>query len=547
MKGGGIGFADSDRKMKKFRIISFVLVLLIAASVFAGCGNKKSADVEGTEVTWFTNMDMGPDNERIFELVNKRVKELTGCTIKFVAIDSTQYDLQFSSGQEIDLIYSPDHAGYWTNVEKGAFMELTEEDLKTYAPYIWENGKEQLEIAKYDGKYYAIPAIGDSWAANRVYAARGDLMDKYGIESLNTIDDVSEYLLAVADGMTKGEHKVIPYNTNGGSGYMIFVMWAADWGWANPGSLSYASHYYYNLFDDEYKLFLGVDTPEVKAYSEQVKEWYDRGVFSKSILSANVSSEENFRNGKSALAWIGSPAIGNVLYNDLKKIKGADKWDVRFYSIYEKYQRAYNYMSYGTAIGATSKKKAQALKVLNAVLANEDLYNLIQYGEEGVHYEFDENGGYVPLKVSEDKTYTSPYVSIRNTEYDFDTKYDYPYALDLVDELKNKTVDDPLVNCPIFTEAGDFQSMKVRLDDVYQQQSMPRLYGAVDDVDKAIKAEKDALKLAGIDAYLKDVQRQVDAYVESHPEAMKKFRENRKAVEDYLKKNPNKTNPKDYK
>ena len=89
--------------------------------------------------------------------------------------------------------------------------------------------------------------------------------------------------------------------------------------------------------------------------------------------------------------------------------------------------------------------------------------------------------------------------------------------------------------------------MKVRLDDVYQQQSMPRLYGAVDDVDKAIKAEKDALKLAGIDAYLKDVQRQVDAYVESHPEAMKKFRENRKAVEEYLKKNPNKTNPKDYK
>ena len=372
-------------------------------------------------------------------------------------------------------------------------------------------------------------------------------MDKYGIESLNTIDDVSEYLLAVADGMTKGEHKVIPYNTNGGSGYMIFVMWAADWGWANPGSLSYASHYYYNLFDDEYKLFLGVDTPEVKEYSEKVKEWYDRGVFSKSILSANVSSEENFRNGKSALAWIGSPAIGNVLYNDLKKIKGADKWDVRFYSIYEKYQRAYNYMSYGTAIGATSKKKAQALKVLNAVLANEDLYNLIQYGEEGVHYEFDENGGYVPLKVSEDKTYTSPYVSIRNTEYDFDTKYDYPYALDLVDELKNKTVDDPLVNCPIFTEAGDFQSMKVRLDDVYQQQSMPRLYGAVDDVDKAIKAEKDALKLAGIDAYLKDVQRQVDAYVDSHPEVMKKFRENRKAVEEYLKKNPNKTNPKDYK
>ena len=533
--------------MKKFRIISLVLVFVLAVSLFAGCGKKNKSTGSGTEVTWYTTLDMAPDNERVFKLINERVKELTGCTIKFVAIDNAQYDLQFSSGDEFDLIYAPDHSGYWQNVAKGAFMELTEEDLKTYAPYIWENGKEQLDIAKYNGKYYLIPAIGEAWSADRIYAARGDLMDKYGIESLNTIEDIDKFFMAVADGKNRGEHNVIPYNTNGGLGYMIFVMFAADWGWANPGSLSYASHYYYNLFDDDFELFLGVDTPEVKAYSDTVKAWYDNGVFSKSVLSADVTSEENFRNGKSAFAWINSPAAGNLLYNDLKKIPEAKDWDVRFYSVYEKYQRAFNFVNYGTAISATSKNKENALKVLNAVLENKDLYYLIQYGEEGLHYEITD-AGYAPLTPSEDKVYKAPYVSIRNTAFDTVTKYDYPYAEDLVKELKSKTVNDPLVNCPILaSDEIDTQTIKVRLDDVYKEYSMPRLYGAVDNVDKAIEAEKKALQVAGIDKYLKYVQGQVDTFVETHPEAMERFRENRKTVEAYLKENPNKTNPKDYK
>ena len=172
---------------------------------------------------------------------------------------------------------------------------------------------------------------------------------------------------------------------------------------------------------------------------------------------------------------------------------------------------------------------------------------MIQYGEKGVHYDITDVG-YEPLEVPEEKTYNAPWVSIRNTEFDFTTKYDYPYAEDLVQELKSKTVNDPLVNCPIQTgDKVDTQAMAVRLDDVYKEYSMPRLYGAVDNVDAAIKKEKEALKVAGIDKYLKFVQTQVDTYVEEHPEAMEQFRENREAVNAYLKANPNKTNPKDYK
>lgn len=528
--------------MKKLRVISFILVVVLVAGLFAGC--KKKNTVGENELIWYTTMDVAPDTERVLKKFNDRLEELTGCRVKFVNIDNAQYDLRFSSGEEFDLIYAPDHGGYWLNAPKGAFMEITEEDFKKYAPYIWEHGKEQLDVAKYNGKYYGIPAIGESWTADRCYGVRGDLMDKYGIETLDTVEDIDKYLMAVAKGRQNGETNIIPYNINGGVGYMIFVMFAADWGWGNPGSLSYGSHYYYDLFDKDYKLFLALDKPETREFSLTAKKWYDNGVFSKSVLSNEVSSEEAFRNGKSAFAWINSPAVGNQLINDMAKVPEAKDWDIRFYSVYQKYQRAFNYMNYGTAISATSKKKDKALKVLNAILSDKELYYMLQYGEEGKHFEITD-AGYSPIDVEDKDTYTPPYVSIRNTAFDFETKYDYPYAEDLVAELKNKTVEDPLVNCPIHAEAGEAEVMLTRLTEIYNEFSQARMYGAVDDVDKAMKTEKEALKAAGVDDYLKIVQKQVDAYIDGHPEAMERFEESKKNVTKYLKENPKKTNPKD--
>ena len=73
------------------------------------------------------------------------------------------------------------------------------------------------------------------------------------------------------------------------------------------------------------------------------------------------------------------------------------------------------------------------------------------------------------------------------------------------------------------------------------------MYGAVTDVDAAIKKEREALKLAGIDKMIKRVQKHMDEYVVSHPEANEDFKKTRQAVLDYKKNNPNKVNPKDYK
>ena len=525
--------------MKKLRIISLLLVLVLAASLFAGCGKDKKA--ASGEISWIVVGTEASDNEAVFEEFNKQLKEKTGFTVDFQYIDQSQYDLKFAAGDAFDLVLAPDHMGYWKNVAKGAFMELTEEDFKNYAPYIWENGQEQLSASTYMGKYYCVPGLR-KYSADRILIARGDLMDKLGVDSLNTIEDVDTFLMGVADLNKKGETNIVPYNAAGGAPWMIFCMWASDWGWAAPGTLSFANHYYYNIFDDERQLFLGVDRPEVKEYSDIVKRWYDTGVFSKSVLSNNTSAEEAYRNGKSAFAWTSSPASANVLYNDLKQIPGADKWDTRFYSLFSKIQKVYGFMNCAVAISATSDQKEDSLTVLNAIYSDEKLYQLIMNGIEGKHYELNEAGEYT--RISEN--YSAPSMGITNMAYAFPTKYDYPYALDLVDELANISVYEPLVNLPALSD-DNLATIEVKLTDILGEYSTPRMYGAVESVDAAIKREKKALELAGVEKVMKAVQKNMDDYIASHPEANEDFKKTRKAVLDYKKKNPNKVNPKDYK
>jgi len=524
--------------MKRFRIISLILVLVLAASLFAGCGSGKKGS---GEVTWVVIGTEAADNEDVFAKFNEMLKKKTGLTLNFEYIDQAQYDLKFSAGDSFDLVLCPDWLGYWQNASKGAFMELTEKDFQEYTPYIWEHGKEQLNAAMFEGKYYGIPGI-QKVTPNRTLVVRGDLMDKLGIETLDTIDDIDAYLMGVADLNKKGETNIVPYNSPGNNPWMIFSMWASDWGWAAPGSLSYGGHYYYSIFDQKQQIFLAVDKPEVKEYSEVVKKWYDNGVFSKSILSNTTTAEEAYKNGKSAFAWTASPSSANLIYNDLKKIEGADKWDTRFYTMYSRFQKTYNYLSQAAAVSATSKNKENALKLLNTLYEDEELYLLLYHGIEGKHYSVDENGEYIPLS----ENYSGPNTGIVNQKYEFPTKYDYPYALDLVAEMESIAVSDPTVNCPIQSE-GDAASMKVQLDDIFKEYSTPRMYGAVDSVDAALKREKDALVVAGTEKYIKVVQAQVDEYVKSHPEAMENLRKDIERAQAYKKANPHKVNPKDYK
>ena len=61
--------------MKKIRILSLILILVLAASLFVGCGKKEEAATGSDKVIWYVIGTEEPDNQKVFELVNNRIKE----------------------------------------------------------------------------------------------------------------------------------------------------------------------------------------------------------------------------------------------------------------------------------------------------------------------------------------------------------------------------------------------------------------------------------------------------------------------------------------
>lgn len=474
----------------------------VVAGMLSGCSSLKTSG-GSDELIYYVYGTESKDTPAVTEEINKILKEKTGFTVSFKFLESSNYDLVLSSGEKYDLITAPDWLQYWQNAEKGAFAEITDEDLEEYAPYIYENGEKYLDATKYEGKRYGIPALYE-YAPDRCFVARGDLMDKYGIEALNNMDDVERYLSAVAE----NEKNIIPFDISGSYSYMMLSMWASDWGWASPGSLSFGEHVYFRLDDPDRKLFIAAEQPEMREFTKKMKEWRDKGFFSKSVLSNKTEVEESFKNGRSALAWASLERC-NTIYNEFKNDERA-QWDVRFYSMYSKRQRMYNYLNSVVAVSAFSENKDKALKVLNEIYSNEELYHLLTYGFKGVHYDIDENGKKITLNKD---AYTSMSTGIKNLEYTLQPKLDFPNANELVKKLESIRVFDPIINCNM--DNPSLREIDLALDEIYKTNTSARYFGVVDDPDKALEDEIKALKNAGIDTYIKTMQERVDEYAKT--------------------------------
>lgn len=492
-------------KFKFKRTISIVLAVMISAVLLGGCaGGKKTAGSD--TVTWVVFATERVDTPRIVEMMQQIVLEKTGQKLELQYVSGDAYDLTVSSGEAIDLISAADHQNFWPNAEKGAFMEITDEDLQEYAPYIWENLQSVINIPKIKGVRYGVPGLHE-YAADRCFAARGDLMEKYGIEDLNSVENIEKYL----DAVKAGEPDLIPFDVPGSTPYLNLAMFASDWGWQPVSSLSFGEHIYFDVNDPERKLFIAAEQPEMLEFTERMKTWNEKGYFSKSVLSNKTSSLDSFKSGRTALAFVNSPAECQDVWKEFSQDDRA-AWDVKFYSRYQKSQAMYNVMNTCAAISAFSDNKEGALKVLNEFYANEELYKLLTYGIEGEHYTLNENGKYVPTAKDEDRGWLS--LGVSNDNWALENEINFPGSEELIQKLYDQRIVNPAVDMP--KDDTNTREIEVALSEVYSQYTGPRMYGSFQGTaQEALDAEVKALKTAGIDKYIEEIQKQLDAYLKS--------------------------------
>ena len=357
---------------------------------------QKPDTSEPVTLTMYLIGDRPVDNDEVFAKINERLQAEINTTIdvKFMGWGEYEqkYPLIFASGEDWDIIYTADWCFYNAQATKQGFYEITKEELQKYAPMTAETMyPDAWEQAKVDGKVFMLPMNYKEITAY-VYIARGDLMDKYDITSVSSLDEVETYLDAIA----KNEPAFIPLDI--GSDYDKLFMFDRMWSkvnWESEAKIGGIGPWQAmgstGENDDAAVVKGNFDQPEFLNVIKRLQDWRDRGFWSKNAVVNTQNNTESFQAGKSALALM-NVNTAKSMYNSI--MEEHPEWDIRVFDAQEGVPAVVNaYVANGMSIFSKSKHPDRALMALDYLRNDKECNSLFCYGIEGKHWEaVGENG-----------------------------------------------------------------------------------------------------------------------------------------------------------
>jgi putative aldouronate transport system substrate-binding protein len=133
------------------------------------------------------------------------------------------------------------------------------------------------------------------------------------------------------------------------------------------------------------------EAPGALEFFERMRDWCDRGFWSKSVLSQQSASAD-IRTGEVA-------AHPHSQHTWVDYYIEVPEYDLRYFP---GQPHAYqdSYMQNVAAIGAGAKNPERSLMIYEKIATDERYHNLLHYGIEGVNYELTENGQVNPLDIT---------------------------------------------------------------------------------------------------------------------------------------------------
>ncbi len=461
--------------------------------------------------------DGAADVDLVYGEISKILKEKINATITVDFLSwadhDTRYPLLFSSGEDFDLIFTAAGWGHYeqTATKKG-FYELTEDFLNTYAPDIMKVVPEiAWDQAKINGKVYMVPNYSIEYGYD-VIGVRGDLMEKYGIEKIESKEDLEAYY----DAIVKNETDITPLATQGIGLQYPYLFQSRGWQVVRGTPLPLIL--YETANPDNTTLVSVIETPEFREYAHKMKEMADKGYWSRDSLTSNDTRSDPWVLGKAAsMVW----NVNNVSYYAQQINKEHPEWKATFVDIAPNVKRPVNsYTNNGVAINAISRNPERAMMALNLFMTDKQVYDLAAYGIEGVHYKAVGDDMYTPL----DDAGRFPAETVCNWGWNNENLKRKLYVenpdpvvikvQEAIEKWKNELTSNHPLDAFSFTEDNVKNEVAV-ISTLTTQYFDPICVGIVEDVDKAIDELIAKMKEAGIDKVLQEAQRQVDQYLAS--------------------------------
>lgn len=253
------------------------------------------------------------------------------------------------------------------------------------------------------------------------------------------------------------------------------------------------------------------ETDEFRDFVTLMKDWNDKGYFSKDAATTTDSLQVQMKAGK-IFGYMTPLKAGAVTQDELST--GQDLAGISLYG--DPYITSYsiNFLTWG--IGRNCKNPARTMKVLDYIYGSADVMNLLNWGIEGTHYKFvDEEAGIITFADGQDQANPGWMLNIGwelpNQEIAYtvepDTKEKWTYQHELIDKAtRSKALGFAYDSNAVSNELTALANVKSQYYDTLGT-------GAVEDVDAAIAEFNAALESAGLKTVMAAKQEQLDKWL----------------------------------
>lgn len=475
------------KKIKK--IMALILCCVMAVGLFSGC--EKNAGDEGVvTLKWHLfGVREGADNEMVMAEVNKKLEEKYNLRVDFVFTDMGSYNQKMNSinasGEEYDLAYmSVARNNLQQNISNGCIIDLSEL-LPKYAPETYKSmGEETWDCVKSDGKIYAVPNWQVHAKSAGLYVDK-QILDDLGmsVDDIKTMDDLGNYIKKA-----QGLDRQVDYLSSS------WEFLSYEYG-IQPLHIGKVAGVRYKE-NGKPQIINIYDTDEYKEYINLRNKWVDDGILTDLYSPTTKYSDKSVRRS------LGSWAVYTPGADVTQSINMG--YDIALTQFSDAVFASDTVNAALTGVSATSKHPEEAVKLIEILNTDKEIYNMLLYGIEGIHYD---KIGENTIRVKEGSAYDKiPYYQIGSQKNAYVVEGQSEKLAEETDAYNKSAYISP-------TNGVNFSTSNIEAEisnctTVVNEQAIVIDLGVAEDgaLEKFLKD----LEAAGVDRLIADLQRQVD-------------------------------------
>lgn len=373
------------------RMLAMLMAGIMTVGMLAGCGDGKEAqtnseskvtsnNVESKEsevkkedpvtVKWLMFGTEAEDHDMVMEEVNKLLLEKINVQLDFEVIPAGEYEdkvrLANTSGEDFDIVFTSNWRNKFAdNIAQEALLPLNDL-LAEYGQGIVDSVPEWLFDVGYVGEnLYAVPNQ-QILCSYKTLIVQKEYAEKYDLDVTEVTCEADwEKFYSFWDQILENEEDLIPLGYNSGLGFAMDIK-----------TDGVGSEFSVPRNSDE-----KVATCDMNYQDAKIKrEFWEKGYIRQDIATVTDDSAYVTNNRYVCRLVTGKPGVAA----ETQSSTGVEWIEIQ---VGTPYVSAMEGISTMTAINSNSKHPEAAMKLINLMYTDKEVFNMVLFGLEGVHYD----------------------------------------------------------------------------------------------------------------------------------------------------------------